>query len=137
ADRSIQRIHVHILVGLNVATRRADVNIQRDWSFDIGGVVGKQLAFAFTRKIPSQANPRRQVVEEVVELDVASSTIGVSLFVVPASADVELPVLVKLPVVLDIECFRIRVSFSNKFEITHARCISDYERVAKCLGGRY
>ena len=43
----------------------------------------------------------------------------------------------KLPVVLDIERFIIRVRLSDQFKIAYARGVPDYERVAKCLGGRY
>ena len=80
-----------MLVGLNVAARGADVNIQRNRNFDEGGIVGEQLAPALAGEVPGHAETWRQVVPEVIELDIGAASVVVGLFIVPTSAEIDLP----------------------------------------------
>src|SRR6185369_13194200 len=117
ASRSIDGAYVEVLVGLNVTASGANVHIQRDWSFNKGGIVSKQLTFALVREIPGQAQPWSQVVPEVIELDIRGAVIVVGLLVIPAGADTELEVARELVVILNIKRFRICVGLTNQTEI--------------------
>src|SRR5437588_1512483 len=50
--RSRVSVNVEVLVGLAVSTSSANVHIQRNRCLNEGGVISKQLAFAFAGEIP-------------------------------------------------------------------------------------
>src|SRR5206468_2919475 len=85
--------------------------------------------------IPAYAQARRQIVPPVIELDIAGSVIVVRLFIIPARANVELPVWQKLPVVLYIKRLSVRVRLADEFEVTDAGGVPDDERITKGLSG--
>ena len=120
-----------------IASRRADIHIQRNWSFDERGIVCEQLALAFAGEIPGQAEARCCIVPEVIELNVGATISVISLLEVPANTKVELKVTRELIVVLDVESFCIRKSLCVELEIPHAGRCSYQEGIAKRFGCRY
>src|SRR6185369_5557983 len=84
--RCIQSVDVEVLVRLGVAAACANVDVQRYRSFDELRVVNKQLAAAFSGEVPDEAEARRSIVVEVVELQVGQITIRVRLLIIPADA---------------------------------------------------
>src|SRR5437016_14555201 len=93
--------------------------------------IDKILAFALAREIPDQTEPRRQIVPPVVELQVAEAASANRLFVVPARTEVELPVLGKLVVVLNIERLHVGVRAVRclQAEIAHAHAGKYQDRI--------
>src|ERR1700692_138658 len=83
------------------------------------GVSIKVAKFANTLPLPVPV--KSQVTPKVIELDIRCLTRTVRLLVVPARADIHLPVRTELPIVLHIERFRVGVCIGIEFIVTNAR----------------
>src|SRR6185369_7080471 len=72
-----------------------------------------------------------QVVEPVVQAQVANATVTTRLLIVPADADVELKVASNTPVILNVEALDISFGLSNQFEVTNASRRTNEERIVQ------
>src|ERR1043165_4693 len=129
AGRCVQPIDVEVFICLNIATAGADVDVQRNRGFDELRVVSKDLAFAFTGEIPDEAEARRSVIVEVVELQIRAVVVAIGLLVIPTDAKAQLEVLREFPVVTDVEAFHVGIGSTDELEDTNARGIPDDERI--------
>src|SRR5688572_4058613 len=98
-ERSINTIDIKVLVGLAVLAAGSNIDVQRDRRLDRSRVVGEDLRPAVTPRVPRHSEPRLQIVEPVVELQVGLTLVSVGLLEIPTNANVELKVFHHSPVV--------------------------------------
>src|SRR5688572_6506420 len=108
-QRCIDTVDVKVLVRLAVAASGSDIYVKRYRRFDESRVITEYLRFTLIPRVPRKSNSRLQIVAVVVEFKIGDSAVAARLLEVEPHTEVDLQIRERLPVVLEVCTFHIRL----------------------------